>query len=69
MSVNELRSLVTLLSFVSFVGIVIWVFAPRRQTYFDEAAAHALNDEGASRAQPKNVVNSSEVVRQERFDE
>ncbi len=69
MSVNELRSLMTLLSFVSFVGILIWVFAPRRKAYFDESAAHALDDEGSSRVQPNNVVNSSEVVRQEQFDE
>ena len=69
MSVNELRSLVTLLSFVSFVALVIWVFAPRRKAYFDESAAQALDEEGSPRAQPQAGLNSSKAVGQERCDE
>ncbi len=45
MNVNDLRSLVTVLSLASFIGIVVWVFAPRRKTHYDEFAALALNDD------------------------
>lgn len=38
MDVNTLRSIVTLASFVVFLGIVIWVWKHRRTGEFDKAA-------------------------------
>ena len=38
MDVNDLRVMVTVLSFVAFIGIVIWVVARRNAARFDEAA-------------------------------
>jgi cytochrome c oxidase cbb3-type subunit 4 len=36
--INTLRSIVTVLAFLAFVGIVIWVWQPRRKSAFHEAA-------------------------------
>lgn len=36
--INVLRSLVTVVSFVAFVGIVLWVYARRNAKDFDQAA-------------------------------
>jgi cytochrome c oxidase cbb3-type subunit 4 len=38
MDVNDLRTAVTLLSFVAFLGIVAWALARRNAARFDEAA-------------------------------
>ena len=38
MDVNDLRVMVTVLSFVAFIGIVVWSLAARRRQGFDEAA-------------------------------
>jgi cytochrome c oxidase cbb3-type subunit 4 len=38
MDINTLRSLVTLLAFVAFIGIVVWAWSRRNQAGFDEAA-------------------------------
>ena len=38
MDVNDLRILITLLSFVIFVGIVFWAWSSRQRRRFDEAA-------------------------------
>lgn len=38
MDLNDIRSAVTLLSFVLFIGLVRWAWATRRREAFDEAA-------------------------------
>ena len=38
MDVNDLRILITLLSFVVFAGVVSWAWSSRQRTRFDEAA-------------------------------
>ena len=38
MDVNDLRILVTVLSFAAFIGIVRWVWSRRNAARFDEAA-------------------------------
>ena len=38
MDVNDLRVVVTVLSFIAFIGIVIWVLKRRNAARFDEAA-------------------------------
>ncbi len=36
--VNDLRSIVTVLAFATFIGIVFWAYSGRRRAAFDEAA-------------------------------
>ncbi|MCO4088336.1 MAG: cbb3-type cytochrome c oxidase subunit 3 [Limnohabitans sp.] len=38
MDINTLRSIVTLLAFAAFIGIVVWAWSRRNQASFDEAA-------------------------------
>jgi cytochrome c oxidase cbb3-type subunit IV len=38
MDINDVRSVVTVLSFVLFVGIVAWAWSRRNRASFDEAA-------------------------------
>ena len=45
MDVDALRILVTLLSFVIFIGIVTWAMSARNQAAFDEAQQLPFLDE------------------------
>ena len=38
MDVNTLRSLTTVISFVVFLGIMVWAWSARRKSDFEEAA-------------------------------
>lgn len=38
LDVNDLRIVVTVLSFVAFIGIVVWAWSRRNAARFDEAA-------------------------------
>ena len=38
MDINDLRVIIAVLSFVAFVGIVIWAYSRKRKRDFDEAA-------------------------------
>jgi cytochrome c oxidase cbb3-type subunit 4 len=38
MDINLLRSIVTVVAFVVFIGIVIWAWSRRNQASFEEAA-------------------------------
>lgn len=38
MEINDLRSIVTVVSLVTFVGIVAWAWSRRNKADFDEAA-------------------------------
>lgn len=38
MDINTLRVLVTLVSFIVFIGIIVWVWRHRRTADFEEAA-------------------------------
>lgn len=38
MDINFLRSLVTVLAFAAFVGILAWAYRPSRKAQFDDAA-------------------------------
>lgn len=46
MDLNTLRSLVTVLSFAVFLGIIAWTFARGNRAAFDAAAALPFADEG-----------------------
>jgi cytochrome c oxidase cbb3-type subunit 4 len=45
LDINDLRVAVTLLSFVTFVGICWWALSGRRTAAFAEAARLALDDD------------------------
>ena len=38
MDINDLRTIVTIISFIVFVGIVYWAYSSRQRARFDEAA-------------------------------
>ena len=50
MDINELRSLVTVLAFMTFVGIVAWAYSGRRRSAFDEAARLPFTEDEATAA-------------------
>ena len=37
-NVNTLRAMATVLSFITFIGIVVWAYSRRNAADFDEAA-------------------------------
>jgi len=43
--INELRSIVTVVSLITFVGIVIWAWSKRNKSDFDEAARLPFNED------------------------
>lgn len=45
MDVNDLRSIITVVSFLLFVGIVCWAWSGARRADFDEAARLPLDDD------------------------
>jgi len=45
MDINDLRSIVTVVSLLTFVGIVVWAWSKRNQSRFDEAAQLPFKDD------------------------
>ncbi len=45
MNLNDLRSLLTVLLLVVFVGIVVWAWSRRNRAAFDEAARLPFQEE------------------------
>jgi cytochrome c oxidase cbb3-type subunit IV len=45
MDINDMRSIVTLVSFLTFIGIVVWAWSKRNKADFDEAAQLPFKDE------------------------
>jgi len=45
MDVNILRSIITLVSFLAFVGIIVWAWSSRNRARFDKAANAVLDDD------------------------
>lgn len=45
MDINDLRSAVTVVSLVTFVGIIVWAWSRRNKADFDEAAMLPFQDE------------------------
>jgi cytochrome c oxidase cbb3-type subunit 4 len=50
MDINDMRSIVTVLSLVSFVGIIVWAWSKKNQAGFDEAAHLPFGDESTDTA-------------------
>jgi cytochrome c oxidase cbb3-type subunit IV len=53
MDVNDVRNLVTLLSFVIFAGIVTWAVSPRNRARFDEAQQLPFSGEEPAATPPE----------------
>lgn len=45
MDINDLRALMTVIAFITFVGIVLWAWSDRRKQDFAAAAQLALDDD------------------------
>jgi cytochrome c oxidase cbb3-type subunit 4 len=45
MDLNFARALLTVLAFVTFVGIAVWAYSSARRKRFDEAARLPLDDD------------------------
>ncbi len=45
MDINDLRSVFTVVSLLTFVGIVVWAWSKRNQSSFDEAAQLPFKDD------------------------
>ena len=45
MDINDMRSIVTVLAFATFVGIVLWAYSGRRRAAFEEAARLPFTEE------------------------
>lgn len=58
MDANDLRSLITLILFLVFVGIVIWAYSSRNRERFAEAARLPLDED-----QPDGHIAAYEVNR------
>ena len=55
MDINDLRSLLTVLTLISFVGIVWWAFSSRRKAVYEEAAMLPLEDDPPAPPVGRNV--------------
>lgn len=53
MDLIDLRSVVTVLAFASFVGIVVWAWSARRDAVFSQAARIPLDDDDRPAAPPR----------------
>jgi cytochrome c oxidase cbb3-type subunit 4 len=45
MELESMRSLMTVIAFTTFVGIVVWAWSGRKRRDFDQAARSVLADE------------------------
>jgi cytochrome c oxidase cbb3-type subunit 4 len=45
MDINDLRTIMTVVAFLTFIGIIVWAYSGRRKNSFDEAARMALDDD------------------------
>ncbi len=51
MDINDLRSIVTVVSLLTFLGIVWWAYTKTNKKGFDEAANLPFSDDDADRAE------------------
>lgn len=45
MDINDMRSIITVISLVTFVGILAWAWSKKNKADFDEAARLPFGDE------------------------
>ena len=53
MDINDLRSIATVLAFLTFIGIVWWAFGKGARRGFDEAANLPFADDGVKKEEEK----------------
>ena len=53
MDVNDLRSIVTVLSMLTFVGIVVWAWRRTNRADFDQAAMLPFADDNSNALEDK----------------
>ena len=58
MDIGTLRGLGTILVFIAFIGVVIWVFNGKRKKSFDDAANLPFADEADVRKREKDDSRS-----------
>jgi len=49
MDINDVRSLITVVSLIAFLGIVAWAYGSKRKAGFDEAARSVLDESDGDR--------------------
>jgi len=59
LDINQLRSLVTVVSLLLFVGLVAWTYSRRRHAAFDEAAQLPFLDDDTSTQHESNDRRAS----------
>ncbi len=60
MDINDMRSIVTVLAFATFIGIVLWAYSGRRRAAFEEAASLPFTEDelpGAPRQQKEGKAS------------
>lgn len=60
MDQNDLRAVITVLAFLTFIGIVLWAWSGRRRAAFDEAANLPFTEDGALSHNPTPAGGSGE---------
>jgi cytochrome c oxidase cbb3-type subunit 4 len=45
MDLNDIRTVMTVVAFLTFIGIIVWAYSSKRKHSFDEAARMALEDD------------------------
>jgi cytochrome c oxidase cbb3-type subunit 4 len=45
MDINTLRSIITVVAFAAFIGIVLWAYSDRTKAAFEEAARLPFDDD------------------------
>jgi len=48
MDINDLRSIVTVLAFATFIAIVLWAYSDRSKAAFDQAARLPFDEDDDS---------------------
>jgi len=48
MDINVLRSIITVVSLITFLGVVLWAYSAKRNTGFEQAARLPFEDDDAS---------------------
>jgi cytochrome c oxidase cbb3-type subunit IV len=54
--INDMRAVVTVVSFIVFIGICVWAWSAKRKSKFDEAARLPLEDDRQEPASSNNVA-------------
>ena len=60
MDINDLRSIMTVVAFATFAGIVAWAYSGRRRAAFDEAANLPFTEDEALSPNPTPAGGSGE---------